>query len=56
MAVPTLIKKSFEKVKNYKIMIDILIDNDYHYRIKIVPRLQYSVERMNFSYFSPEVC
>ncbi len=37
-------------------MIDILIDNDYHYRIKIIPRLQYSVERMNFSYFSPEVC
>jgi len=37
-------------------MIDILIDNDYHYRIKIIPRLQYSVERMNFSYFSPDVC
>ena len=48
--------KIFLKSKNYKIMIDILIDNDYHYRIKIIPPLQYSVERMNFSYFSPEVC
>ena len=36
--------------------VDNLYDNDYHYHIKNIPCLQYSVERMNFSYFSPEVC
>jgi len=49
-------KKLKKTSRNFQINVDFIIDNDYHYRIKIIPRLQYSVDRMNFSYFSPEVC
>ena len=58
MAISPLVEEGIVKnlIINFQITVDILIDNDYHYRIKIIPPLQYSVERMNFSYFSPEVC
>jgi len=58
MAILLIVEEGIIKklIINFQITVDILIDNDYHYRIKIIPPLQYSVERMNFSYFSPEVC
>lgn len=57
MAISSLAEEGIKKtLKNFQINVDFIIDNDYHYRIKIIPPLQYSVERMNFSYFSPEVC
>lgn len=60
MAISSLDEEGIVALKKliliFQITVDISIDNDYHYRIKIIPPLQYSVERMNFSYFSPEVC